>query len=175
MAKFYAGIGARKTPELCCEDMTIIAGLLADWGYTLRSGHADGADLAFEKGCIAANGNKEIFIPWGGYNGHTAGDTSCIIAPHTREHEFLARTYHPNWKACDLNVRLLLARNGCQILGRNLDSPVDFVVCWTPNASGAGGTGQALRIARAHHIPIYDLADLSQAQALAAFIEGLSA
>ena len=34
-------------------------------------------------------------------------------------------------------------------------------MCWTPNAAISGGTGQALRIARAHSIPVYNLANAS--------------
>lgn len=29
-------------------------------------------------------------------------------------------------------------------------------ICWTKNGSGQGGTGQALRIAKAYNIPIFD-------------------
>jgi hypothetical protein len=35
-------------------------------------------------------------------------------------------------------------------------SPVDFIVCWTPYGEVTGGTGQALRIAKANEIAIYN-------------------
>lgn len=41
---YYAGIGARKTPEHILESMKYIAGMLADKGYVLRSGGAKAAD-----------------------------------------------------------------------------------------------------------------------------------
>jgi cell division GTPase FtsZ len=56
-------------------------------------------------------------------------------------------------------VRKLHARNAMIVLGKNLDDPVDFIICWTPGGTGSGGTGQALRIARAYGIPVYDLGD----------------
>ncbi|NMA16004.1 MAG: hypothetical protein GX935_02005, partial [Erysipelotrichia bacterium] len=31
-----------------------------------------------------------------------------------------------------------------------------FIICWTKNGSGSGGTGQAIRIAKAYDIPIFD-------------------
>ena len=49
-------------------------------------------------------------------------------------------------------------RNGCQVLGLNLDDPVDAVVCWTKDGKGGGGTGQAIRIAKSRNIPIFDIA-----------------
>jgi hypothetical protein len=38
-----------------------------------------------------------------------------------------------------------------------LNDPVSFIVCYTPGGSGQGGTGQALRVARAYNIPVTDL------------------
>ena len=50
-----------------------------------------------------------------------------------------------------------MARNALQVLGTDGQTPVDFIMCWTPNGSGSGGTGQAIRIARALNIPVFDL------------------
>lgn len=50
----------------------------------------------------------------------------------------------------------LQARNSYQILGLDLNTPSNFVICWTKNGKGSGGTGQAIRIARAYNIPIFD-------------------
>lgn len=47
------------------------------------------------------------------------------------------------------------ARNMHQILGIDLKTPVDMVICWSP---GHGGTEQALRLARAYGIHIVNLA-----------------
>lgn len=44
----YTGIGSRETPEWAICKIKKIGGYLYDKGYTLRSGGADGADLAFE-------------------------------------------------------------------------------------------------------------------------------
>ena len=43
----------------------------------------------------------------------------------------LAGQVHPAWHRCDDYAKRLHARNCMQILGRNLDEPADFVVCWT--------------------------------------------
>lgn len=150
--RIYAGIGSRKTPDSVLETMYYGAQQLADLNFTLRSGAAAGADSAFEAGCDMVGGSKEIYLPWKGFQGHS----SHLHTP-TDEALKMAAKFHPNWGACSYGARKLHARNCHQILGIGLDTPADFVICWTPNGSGSGGTGQALRIAQSHGIPIFDL------------------
>jgi hypothetical protein len=54
-------------------------------------------------------------------------------------------------------AKKLMARNCHQVLGQDLKTPVDFIVCWTKNGNINGGTGQALRIAKKLNIPVYNL------------------
>ena len=54
--KPYTGIGSRETPTAILDLMIAIGGVLAQRGFTLRSGGADGADDAFEQGCILKGG-----------------------------------------------------------------------------------------------------------------------
>lgn len=136
----YAGIGSRETPEHIMQQMGNIAMTLALRGFILRSGAAKGADKAFEAGCDMVRGLKVI-------------RTSTQYAP-ALEH---ASRYHPNWDACDDTARGLHARNSQIMLGDWFDEPVRFVVCWTPNGAVTGGTGQALRIADAMGIPVFNL------------------
>lgn len=42
-----------------------------------------------------------------------------------------AASYHPHWRKLSHKARLLIARNGTQILGPDLTSPVALIVCWT--------------------------------------------
>ena len=57
--RYYIGIGSRETPTEICKIFETVAEFLAKKGYILRSGHADGTDIAFEIGCDQANGAKE--------------------------------------------------------------------------------------------------------------------
>lgn len=150
-APAYAGIGSRETPQDVLETMKKIAGYLAGAGYILRSGAAVGADSAFEQGALAAGGKTEIWVPWEGFNRHES-----TLTP-TPEAFALAEQHHPAWGACKQGAKALHARNAHQILGATLNDPVEFIVCWTKGGTGQGGTGQALRIARANGIEIYDL------------------
>lgn len=147
MPLFYAGIGSRETPEPILRLMTQIAVSLAIAGYTLRSGAADGADAAFEAGAS----EKEIYIPWLGFNG-----SQSTLLP-SKAAFIMAEKFHPAWHKCSQGARKLHARNCHQVLGQDLNTPSEFIICWTKDALGGGGTGQAIRIAKAHHIPVHDL------------------
>lgn len=156
---YYAGIGSRETPRFVLREFWHIGQALAQRGIVLRSGGADGADSAFEGGCDSVHGPKQIFLPWDGFQGRHEDRTPCRrvyvgVGPQALG---LAASVHPAWASCGRGGRALHARNGYQVLGPKLDTPVDFIVCWTKNAQGQGGTGQALRIAQARGITVYDL------------------
>lgn len=158
----YAGIGSRETPDEVLDWMSNIGQFLGTKGYVLRSGFADGADKAFARGAETVDGPMENFLPWPGFNGAPRSDDDRFI--HVDDPETLnaaseiAMQSHPNWAACSNAARNMHTRNVYQVLGRKLDDPVDFIVCWTPRGKRGGGTGQALRIAHPLGIRIYDLA-----------------
>lgn len=137
--KYYAGIGSRSTPLPTLQDMTIIAEQLEKLGYILRSGGADGADSAFEKG---------VDNP----------DNAIILRPKhaTKEAMNLASTVHPAWHNCNEHARKLHGRNCQIILGENLQEPAEFVVCYTPSEE-YGGTSLGIRLARRKGILVYNL------------------
>lgn len=154
----YAGIGARKTPPEILKEFEQIGEDLAREGYTLRSGHAEGADSAFEVGCDKVNGQKEIYIPWKNFN----GSKSDLIIEwnwnlNSQKAYDIAREFHPYYENLKPFVRKLMARNSFQVLG-NLkgDKPSDFVICYTEGGELKGGTAQAIRIANAYGIPVYN-------------------
>lgn len=153
-ARVYAGIGSRETPAAILALMRGIARELAARGFVLRSGGADGADSAFEAGAGAA---CEIFLPWRGFNGRR-GPTTRVLDPLDARVRAVAAEHHPAWQRLSRGAMLLHSRNVAQVLGGALDSPAAFVICWTRDAAGGGGTGQALRVARAYGVPIFDLA-----------------
>lgn len=174
MRNCYAGIGSRETPPEVCAEFRALASTLATAEMCLRSGGADGADTAFEEGCDAAMGRKAIFIPWSGFNGRwpdPTSDRTTVVGTATVEAFRLAASHHPSWDRLTPGARRLHARNGHQVLGLNLDDPVAFVICWTVEGRGKGGTGQALRIAKSRGIPIYDFGDPTRRDAFYAQLE----
>lgn len=147
----YAGIGARATPIDVCRHMRNIAINLEATGFVLRSGHADGADKAFESG-VTEEDNMEIYLPWKGFNGSKS--SRYTICPRAFE---LAERYHPAWNKCGPYAKKLIARNGYQLLGQTLENPSKFAICWTPGGRTIGGTGQGIRIAEAYEIPVINM------------------
>jgi hypothetical protein len=145
--------------------MTAMATILENKEFTLRSGGAQGADSAFEKG-VQNDLNKEIYLPWQNFN--DSNSPYCSIHPEAYE---MAEHYHPAWDKCSPAARKFHARNCYQILGYNLDTESQFVICWTPDAKFTGGTGQALRIADDRGIPIFNLANPSWDPAFHEFLK----
>jgi hypothetical protein len=155
MNRLYAGVGSRETPLPIIREMENIGMRMALLGWTLRSGKAkppligrkpdtDSADLAFERGCNMVGGKAVIRV--------------ATLWQPALDH---AATFHPNWSACSEHARALHARNSQIMLGdsdTDFNDPVAVVVCWTEGGAVKGGTGQALRIAAAKNIPVFNLA-----------------
>lgn len=146
--RYYAGIGSRETPQPICAFFKDLAYFLGDrYGFCLRSGAADGADKAFESGAPA----RQIFLPWAKFSNHP----SHYITQPPEAFEISAK-FHPGWGKLREPVRKLMARNAMQVLGPDLKTPSEMVCCYTYEGRGSGGTGQAIRIATAYGIPVFD-------------------
>lgn len=165
---YYTGIGSRDTPFYIQMKMKKISLILSEANYVLRSGAAAGADIAFEK---CAGDKKEIYLPWKSFN--DSESSLYHVDENARE---LASKLHPGWDWLSDNAKELMARNCYQVLGLDLATPSDFVICWTPDGCESeatrttitGGTGQAIALADRNKIPIYNL---KNANALSRFVE----
>ncbi len=163
----YAGIGSRATPPVVLALMSRAAAWLAREGWVLRTGMASGADQAFYRGADRL-GACELYLPWLSFERdartHQGDRQQRVFGQPTPEAYDMAARYHPNWSRLTQPARALHARNCHQVLGAQLASPARFVICWTPDGSldgrgrRGGGTGQALRIAHQHGIPVFNLA-----------------
>lgn len=154
----YAGIGSRETPSDVLALFMMLGYNLAWRGHTLRSGHAPGADQAFEKGALKVidEGREpliELYLPWQSFEG---GSDYATRTEPTDEAAAIAAEYHPRWQYLTQGAKKLMARNSHQVLGPDLNDPVHVIVCWTP---GKGGTEQALRIAERSHIFVINAYD----------------
>ena len=141
--------------------MTKIAAKLYEEGWILRSGAALGADTAFEVGALT---QKRIYY---------ANDA-------TKESMAVAEIFHPAWHKCSEYAKKLHGRNLFQVLGRDLKTPVSFVICWTPDGAqthqervfATGGTGTAISIASNHNIPVFNLKNEYQLERIQRWLKG---
>ena len=166
--KYYAGIGSRMTPKTVCLEMTKIATVLSQKGYILNSGGAAGADSAFEKG---AGDNKQIFLPYDGMNGRKVDGKQFFL--YSEESYQIASKFYRGLANAPPMTQKMMCRNVHQVLGLDLKTPVDFLVCWTPGGGVEGGTGMAMRVAKGHKIPIYNLKMDSDRKNLFSLMKGM--
>jgi len=162
--RVYAGIGSRSTPPDMLALLEQLARRMARDGWRVRTGLAAGADQAFYR----AGGPVELYLPDHGFQSAArrpaeGPEVFCLDRPSPDAH-LIAQDHHPAWHRLSRDVRQLMARNVHQILGCQLDDPVAFVCCWTPDGSldgtsrQSGGTGMALRLATTYGIPVRNLA-----------------
>ncbi|OUM00057.1 hypothetical protein A8M77_23005 [Variovorax sp. JS1663] len=176
-APTYTGIGSRSTPPDQLQRMRDLAAMLAREGYELRSGGADGADVACEEGCDRAGSAKSIWLPWPGFQNRRPDAARRTFLPDPRAFDMAAQL-HPRWPMLTRGPRALHARNVPQILGHTLDNPSEFTLCWTADGaqsaadvnSKTGGTGTAIRLASQRGVPVFNLARVGAEEALLAFL-----
>lgn len=172
----YAGVGSRCTPQRVLESITLAATRLARGGWTLRTGLSPGADQAFYGGAVAGRGRVELYLPCADFEAHArrgGEELHVFVLPEPADAAYsLAARFHPGFPALSSHERRLRARDVHQLLGRDLAEPAALVICWTPDGgvdgSGrhAGGTGQALRIAHHHGVPVLNLSRAGHRRAL---------
>ena len=149
----YAGIGSRIAPPDILGLCVKIARHLRGDGWVLRSGHAIGCDQEFEAG---AGRHSEIFLPWKDYEDQMLVQGKVRRVPSLEAMQMVEQ-FHPNPSALSMSALRLHGRNCHIILGDDLNSPVDRVVCWTLKEN-RGGTSFGIRLAKYRGIPVHNLA-----------------
>ena len=148
----YTGIGARATPERFLLSAMKIGQHMARKGYVLRSGAAEGASAAFEQGCDSVKGQKEIYLPWRGFN----GNRSELFTVPDRAYDIM-KNFNFAWETLSESAKKLQARYVLTVLGEDLRTPSRCIICYTKDGKRKDGTKRALQIAKKHNIPIFDM------------------
>ncbi len=179
--RVYVGIGSRETPPAALESIEMLAKRLAQGGWTLRTGMSPGADQAFYRGAVAGGGRVELYLPSRGFQAQARsreeGPEVLVMSEPSDAAHALADRFHPNWSTLSGEERSLRSRDVHQVLGRDLASPAELVLCWTRDGSvdgtgpSVGGTGQALRIADHHGIAVLNLSRADHVGQLADYAE----
>ncbi len=173
-----ACFGSRETPAPILALMTELAGHLVARGAFLRSGHAQGADWAFEQGaCRVQPQSFTVCLPWRTYNRRPPVNLpinpACpvkILAdlPSSAKASYLrdAALYHGAWDRLTQGGQLLHGRNMLIAEGAS------HGICYLNHSKpGGGGSGQCYRVLTARGAEVLDLASpvgLARAQRLLA-------
>ena len=144
--------------------MGYIAYGLSRRGFHLRSGGAEGGDAAFAS--KLPDSSKTQFLPWPKYNGIAGPSARPLSSTEMSRCKTLASTIHPAWHRCTDAVRKLHARNVAIILGPDLETHSIAVIAWTPKGEITGGTGFCLRLATHYRIPVFNLFDHQDGNAI---------
>ena len=159
---FFTGIGSRRTPEGLLSFAEKLSERLCRLGWGLRSGKANGADSAFQRGLERVPEERqrgEIFLPWVGFNSESGLAETWDKLMDEPTAERLASRIHPAWEKCQPRVRQLHTRNVYQVLGEDLATPSKFVLYCAEERDGVvlGGTATAVHLARAFAIPTINI------------------
>lgn len=177
--RWYAGIGARKTPPEINTLIFLLSIKLAEDGWGLSSGGAIlGADANFFAGYKEYSRMRtndvshqcRIMLPDGRHKFLKEPDnrdfmkvTYLLTESFMREQALKEiATVHPNWNSCiDTYYGDLHGRNALVIKGFDLTTPVSRCIYWAEVRNGViqGGTGTAVRLAQACGIPCMNLND----------------
>lgn len=158
------GIGSRKTPPEVLEEMRKVGQWCREQGHTLRSGHAEGADQAFEEGaqerCIA-------YTPWEGFEEDFKSKAVIFpvqdLEPPARKKAKRTLRLHPSSKNKHQNLggafNNIMIRNALQVMGEDMKTPSDAVVYWA-----LASALQAVRVALHFHVPLVDMRKFTTAE-----------
>lgn len=173
MSKTYTGIGSRDISEEELDLLVSIAEKLAYTGWKLRSGGAEGADTAFEKGCAGGEGQAEIFIPWKGFGTKIENANSKRYIPNDDKFQdarrlLLTEEIIPWFDNMKQGAQKLHARNVYQVLGTDNTKSDLLVYCADDDKNGIpkGGTRTAVLLAREAEVPTYNVRNEEQRKSL---------
>lgn len=175
MAKTYAGVGSRDTPQDMLDLMYRMAKVLCDLGWVGNSGEAPGADWYFHEGArVSRNYGPGMFnaiIPWNGFKTQNEvkvyekpGNNIYVMDNYRRKKaEVLGIGARKTLAGLNTPGKVALhARNAMQVLGMDLRSPIKFLVCWAKpvgkEGKVSGGTNTAVALALHFGIDVINLA-----------------
>ena len=156
-----ACFGSRQTPPNVLSLMEELGAFIAQNGGLVASGHAQGADQAFERGASSVDPTRVLVcLPWRGYERNVpispgAGVSVLTELPKTHRENLLAmaKQHHGAWHRLSRGGKLL---QGCNMLIGEL---AQFGLCYlNHDRPGKGGSGQCWRYLRSCGVPVVDFA-----------------
>lgn len=154
--KAYAGTGNQDAPSDVLNKMKRLAKELEEFGYMLRVGAMNGPEEAFEAGAREV----ELHLPWRDFNNRQSKSYF-----NTPEIQTLAKMFHPTYDGLKPAIQAFLGKNVRTVLGKDLRSPVRFVIGWSEDGAElsnertakTGSFGHVISLAAAMKIPVFNL------------------
>ena len=165
---YWTGVGSRRSSPDNRPLMTAFAQAIAAKGSVLRSGGAVGPDTWFEEGVPPPL--RRIYVPRASFDRHPRSED---IVPKNRHLMrwmracSIAEGLHPLGRHMSQDLRELMGLSVFQVLGDDLKTPSQFLVCDAPeivyDGEGRvvdvdGGTGMAVRVAVLYNVPVFHVA-----------------
>lgn len=153
--KYYTGTGIVQVSKSMKETILAIAKYLSDQGYTLRTGLSKGMDAAF----IEGSDSVSLFT----YEGENTNGADAFICEET---DFIKRDLKENYLtlgALTKVARQRVVRSYYELLGEDLNTPSEFLVCYDPCE---GVVNYTHRLANRLGIKVYNLYDKEELKKL---------
>lgn len=152
----FAATGNRNIPDADMERMLNICKTLISKGYTLRTGGLDGPDDILFKQIK----DLELYLPWRNFS-----DKDSKLYFNTKECLEIAKRHHPAFDSLKPAIQAFLGMNTRMILGKDLKSPVIFVLGWSEDGaellrektSKTGSFGHVIALAHSRKIPVFNI------------------
>ena len=178
MSYYFTGIGSRKIGKSFDSIyLAKLASYFAKEGFIVRHGDAVGSDRIFRDE-FRNRGKQEIYIPWKSFiddYDYSADMGDCVLGEinvyciSDYDKKSIKEINHI-LKECGLyfkkeSTTKLVQRNVLQVLGKDLQTPSEFVICWTPDGAESlkdiskdtGGSRVAIGVADLFDIPVYNI------------------
>lgn len=165
----FVATGPRDAPASALSKMISFIEELETLGYTLRNGGRDGAEDLFEKSVK----RKEIHLPWKGFL-----DKDSKFTFTTDAARILASRFHPSYDNLKPVIQTFLATDVRMVMGKDLRSPALFLMVWSEDGAETliektartGNAGQAISVACALKIPIFNFGKSDAEQRLRTYL-----
>lgn len=168
--RYWTGVGSRSITKEEQELAVYVAETITRrFGMVLRSGAAEGADTAFQKGVCNVNPKYcQIWTPWNNFRPkeqHTGFPSCSYTTPTTEMFEkareaFISTGIIPWFDRMKQGAQKLHGRNFYQVrggYGEPLSKVCIYIADEDDNGEVSGGTRSAVLLARHYKIPTYNL------------------
>ena len=165
----YAATGNKDMPESFKPMIQRIGRNLQEAGLILRTGGMEGLEDVIEKSAT----KLEVHLPFKDFDGKQSKFT------YTSDFvKGIAKMFHTSFDTLKPVVQTFLAKNVRLVLGKDGKSPALFLVVWTEDGAETtaektfktGNSGNAIEIANAIKIPVFNLARPDAEQRIYEFV-----